>query len=295
MLGIESRIEGVLSTVNELRSHQQDQEHQAIIDWLTPVNYAPQQNDFIAQRQEGTGEWLLESNEFQQWLTQSNQTLFCPGMPGAGKTIITSIVVHYLYGLFGSDPTVGIAYLYCNFRQQHEQRPTDLILNVLKQFIQGQFSIPEIVQNLYSHHKPKQTRPPPDEFLSVLHHVTASYKRAFIIIDALDECQVSHGGREIFLREILSLQVKAKVNLFVTSRFIEEIQAKFDKSIKLEIYANNKDVKKYLDKKLQDFPSLVLKDHSLQVEIKSKIAKAVNGMHVLHSILKELTKLANLK
>jgi Cdc6-like AAA superfamily ATPase len=295
LLGIESRIKGVSNTVNELRSHQQDQEYQAIIDWLTPVNYAPQQNDCITQWQEGTGEWLLKSNEFQQWLTQSNQTLFCPGMPGAGKTIITSIVVHYLYSIFGHDPAIGIAYLYCNFRQQDEQRPTDLILNLLKQFIQGQPSIPEIVQNLYSHHKPKQTRPSPGEFLSVLHHVTASYKKAFIIIDALDECQVSHGGCEIFLREILSLQAKAKMNIFVTSRFIEEVQAKFDKSIKLKIYANDTDVQKYLDNRLQNFPSSVVKDHSLQAEIKSKIAKAVDGMYVLYSILRELTKLANLK
>jgi hypothetical protein len=152
-----------------------------------------------------------------------------------------------------------------------------------------------IVQNLYNHHKLKQTCPSLDEFLSALHHVTASYKRTFIIVDVLDECQVSYEGREIFLREIFSLQAKARVNVFVTSRFIEDIQAKFDKSIKLEICANDTDVQKYLDERLQNSPSLVLKDHSLQAEIKTKIAKAVNGMYVLNSILRELTNLANLK
>jgi hypothetical protein len=248
------------------------------------VNYAPQQNDLIAQQQQqqqqGTGEWLLKSNEFQLWLTQSNQTLFCPGIPGAGKTIITSITIHHLHNIFGNDPAIGIAYLYCSYQQQHEQKPADLIANLLKQFIQGQLSLPEIVQNLYSRHKPKQTRPSLGELLSALHHITASYTRTFIIIDALDECQVSYGGYEIFLREIFSLQVKARVNIFATSRFIQEIEAKSDQSIRLEIRANNTDVQKYLDERLQNFPSWVLKDHSLQAEIKSKITKAVDGMYV---------------
>jgi hypothetical protein len=33
-----------------------DRKQQAILDWLTSVDYSTQQNDFIARRQEGTGE-----------------------------------------------------------------------------------------------------------------------------------------------------------------------------------------------------------------------------------------------
>jgi hypothetical protein len=205
MSEVRKTTQDINSTVKELRQREDNQEGQAIIDWLTPVNYALQQSDLIAQRQEGTGEWLLQSTQFQQWLAQSNQTLFCPGIPGAGKTILTSLVVCYLHNKFGNDPTIGIAYLYCNFRQQHEQKSTNLIVSLLKQLVQEQPSIPEIIKKLYNLHKPKQTRPLPNEFLSALHHVTASYSRTFFIIDALDECQVSHEGRDMFLREIFNL------------------------------------------------------------------------------------------
>jgi hypothetical protein len=75
---------------------QHNQEHQAILDWLTSIDYSSQQSDFIGRRQAGTGEWLLKSNEFQGWVNQNKQTLFCPGIPGAGKTIATSIVVNHL-------------------------------------------------------------------------------------------------------------------------------------------------------------------------------------------------------
>jgi len=40
------------ATVKELSQHQ---ECQAIINWLTPVNYALQQSDFYCQRQDELG------------------------------------------------------------------------------------------------------------------------------------------------------------------------------------------------------------------------------------------------
>jgi hypothetical protein len=92
-------------------------ERQAILDWLTPIDYAAQQHDFISRRQAGSGQWLLESEEFQAWLNTDNQTLFCPGIPGAGKIILISIVVEELTTRFSNDPTIGIAYIYCNFRR----------------------------------------------------------------------------------------------------------------------------------------------------------------------------------
>lgn len=113
--------------------HQQTQEHNDILDWLTPVNYGPQQSDFLGRRQPGTGEWLLDTPEFRTWRDTSGQTLFCPGIPGAGKTTLTSTVADYLVTMFRDDNTVGIAYFYCNFRRQDEQTAKDLLALLLKQ------------------------------------------------------------------------------------------------------------------------------------------------------------------
>jgi hypothetical protein len=137
------------------------------------------------------------------------------------------------------------------------------------------------VNNLYCHHTPRGTRPSPDEILSALHYVAAFYSRTFIVIDALDECQVSHEGRGKFLQDIFNFQAKIGVNVFATSRFIQEIENKFDKSIRLEIHASDADVRKYLDRKLQNFQSFVLKNPSFQAEIISKVAEAADGMYVL--------------
>ncbi|KAF2183740.1 hypothetical protein K469DRAFT_582127, partial [Zopfia rhizophila CBS 207.26] len=166
---------------------------QAILNWLTLLDYACQQNDFISRRQKETGQWLLDSKGFKEWLRETKQTLFCRGMPETGKTIITSIVINYLHTIFRNDPTVAVAYLYCNFRQQHEQKPTDLLLSLLKQLIQKQPYITNSLKDLYNLHKEKGTRPSLNEMSKVLPSVLLLHSRTFIIVDALDECQVSSG------------------------------------------------------------------------------------------------------
>ncbi|CAD0018639.1 unnamed protein product [Aureobasidium pullulans] len=67
-----------------------------ILNWLTPMDYALQHNDFAGRREPGTGQWLLDSSEFQTWLAVAGRMLYCPGMPGAGKTMLTSILQHGL-------------------------------------------------------------------------------------------------------------------------------------------------------------------------------------------------------
>ncbi len=39
------------------------EEKTAILNWLTPIDYFPQQSDLIRQRQPGTGQWILDSPE----------------------------------------------------------------------------------------------------------------------------------------------------------------------------------------------------------------------------------------
>jgi hypothetical protein len=98
-----------------LVQNQEDQSRQTILHWITPIDYAPQQSDFISRRQAGTGQWLLDSAEFMAWLQTGKQILFCPGIPGSGKTILTSIVVDELITRFETSGNIGIAYLYCNY------------------------------------------------------------------------------------------------------------------------------------------------------------------------------------
>jgi Cdc6-like AAA superfamily ATPase len=272
--------------VDRLHDRQDDresaEERKAILDWLTPIDYAPQHSDFIKRRQAGTGQWLLESKEYLAWLDKDQSTLFCPGIPGTGKTIITAIVIDHLQEKFRDDQNIGIAYIYYNFRRQHEQKAEDLLLNLLKQLSHRQSTFPPSVKDLYARHQRNRTRPSFDEISKTLHSVCTAYSRVFIAVDALDECEVS--GRNEMLTEIFALQAECGANIFATSRFIPEITTKFSQSMSVEIRASDEDVKKYLEGHIGQLPSFVERNRQLQEEIKTKISEAVDGMYVFKSI-----------
>jgi hypothetical protein len=267
--------------VIKLVRHQEDQGHQTISNWITPIDYAPQQNDFIARRQAGTGQWLLDSAEYQTWADTKKQTLFCPGIPGAGKTILASIVIEELSIRFQNDKSVGIAYIFCNFQRQHEQKVEELLASLLKQLTQGRPSLPDNIKSLYVSHQEKRTRPSLNEISRALQSVVTMYSRVFLVIDALDECQVSHNSRKTFLSELFSLQANCETNLFATSRFIPEIAENFRGSPLLEIRASAHDVRRYVDGHIPYLPSFVGRSPDLQEEVRTGIVKAVDGMYVV--------------
>ncbi|KAK0714895.1 hypothetical protein B0H67DRAFT_600680 [Lasiosphaeris hirsuta] len=199
------------------------------LKWLTPINYGPQQSDNLARRQPETGLWLPDSPEFKNW------------------TILTSIVVDKVSTELRNKKTFGIAYLYSNFRQNHEQKAEDLLASLLKQLVQELASLPEAIKILYDGNKNKGTRPSFDELSSALQSVAKEYSRVFVIVDALDECQLSDGCRSRFILEIFSLQANnCGADFFATSRFIPDITTRFSQSTVMAISARDEDVKRYL-------------------------------------------------
>ena len=63
-----------------LEGNQNNQEFEKIADWLSPLNFLTTQVDVHSKRQEGTGQWLLESQVFKDWLCGTQETLWCPGI-----------------------------------------------------------------------------------------------------------------------------------------------------------------------------------------------------------------------
>ena len=263
-----------------MKLRQDDQDRQNILDKIAPFNYGSQQSDYFGRRQPGTGQWLLDSAEYQAWLETKQRTLFCPGIPGAGKTILTSIVVNDLHRRYHMDVRIGVAYLYCNFRRQDEQKLDHFLAGLLRQLAGQCLALPVSVKGLYDRHKTTDTRPSVEEFSSTLHAVVAMYSRVFIIIDALDECQSSDGCRARFLSELFDIQKRHAANILATSRFIPDIEKEFEGSVSLEIRARDDDVRMYLAGHMDRLPSFVRSSLDLQNNIKTTIAKTVNGMYV---------------
>ncbi|KAL6812087.1 ankyrin repeat-containing domain protein [Trichoderma sp. SZMC 28015] len=276
-------LSGVKETVDRLVNVYHDERNIAILDWLISLNYSTQLSDYLRRRQEGTGNWLLSSDQFQMWVKTEKQMLFCPGMPGAGKTVLTSIVVDYLHSWLQTDSKAGIAYFFFDYKRQEEQTIEALLAVFLRQLTACQTSLPDAVHKLYKQHntQAKQTRPSAEELTQVLKSVIGLYSRVFIIIDALDECNSPNGTRSRVLSGIFKLRNETGANFFITSRFNTEISSAFSSIPQLKIRASNEDVQRYLIGNMGHLPKFVQNDPSLQEEIIDSILQAVQGMFLL--------------
>ncbi|KAK2591885.1 hypothetical protein QQS21_010409 [Conoideocrella luteorostrata] len=156
-----------------------------------------QHRDNLDKRHLGTGQWLLSSNEYQNWLQTSQQILFYRGIPGVGETILTAIVIKHRTKKFERDPTVGISYAYCSYHRREEQNEEHLLLSLLRQLSETRTSLPTGVRKLYNDAKDKRNRPSMSEIISTLRDVTPLYERAFIVVDGIDECQEAKGCRKV--------------------------------------------------------------------------------------------------
>ena len=55
-------------------------EEKGVIDWLCPLEFFSKHNDALSRRQEGTGQWLLESPELRSWINTAGKVIWCPGI-----------------------------------------------------------------------------------------------------------------------------------------------------------------------------------------------------------------------
>jgi hypothetical protein len=58
---------------------QLDKELRVVLDWLSPLNFKVSQSAFLGKRENGTGKWLLESQEYKAWRDGTGELLWCRG------------------------------------------------------------------------------------------------------------------------------------------------------------------------------------------------------------------------
>jgi Cdc6-like AAA superfamily ATPase len=211
------------------------------------------------------------------WLRQPKATLFCPGIPGAGKTIIAAIVIEHLKTLQSS--SVGVAYVYCNYKAQQEQDSTSLLAAILKQLVQAQPSLVELVEQLLQQHVNRGTKPSSDEMFEALRSVLAIYSTVHVVIDALDECRDHDGTRRQFLSNLRTLQAETDLSLMTTSRFIPDIVDEFSRAIMIEVRASDEDVKQFVAGQIYRLPNCIRRESALQELVQNKIVEAAEGMY----------------
>lgn len=99
-------------------------------NWLSPLSFAEKQKDVYANAQSGTGQWFLQSQQYKQWLLGKHEVLWCHGIAGSGKTVLASMVIENLRQVYKGSGEVGIACVYCEYKQKKIQTPENLLASI---------------------------------------------------------------------------------------------------------------------------------------------------------------------
>lgn len=272
-----STIEAGVSRLNVIH---RDENFVHVTFWISSIDIAAQHNDIITRRHRDTGRWFLASHEYLNWLESENGTLFCPGLPGGGKTMIAATVVEDLWSKFDTDPSVAIAFIYLNYKRKLEQTLEGCLASLLKQFVQRLNEVPNSIQKLYDTHKIRATtKLTADELVTLLRSIMGRFSQVYLVVDALDEYSDYMGSATSLLRELSRLQTGSCVATLATSRpNIPGIKAFFDGKTRLEISANEEDVKLVIRHAMPGMPTCISNSEDLQELIVDEITKAVKGM-----------------
>ncbi|KFY52229.1 hypothetical protein V496_08591 [Pseudogymnoascus sp. VKM F-4515 (FW-2607)] len=280
--------------IDKIQLGQDREQNGRLLKWISSTDFPSQLSDIISTRQEGTGQWFLESTEFNNWLSKGEKTLFCPGIPGAGKTMVSAIAIDHLYKTI-HDHSIGVAYVFCNYKVQKEQNTLSLLSAILKQLVQAQPAGAGAANALYELHSARGTRASADEILNTLKLTLKHFSTAYIVVDALDECSDEYNTPLRLLEKLRDLQNTMGIRLMVTSRLIPDIVGEFRSAPKLEVRASPQDVTKFVKGQIPRLNKCVQRDNELQLEIEEQLVKAVDGMFLLarlhvDSLLDKTTK-----
>ncbi|KAF7337813.1 Ankyrin repeat domain containing protein [Mycena venus] len=261
------------------RADHDSSERNKIMEWYSPLNFFQRQADILSTRQPGTGEWFLENELIREWKSGTGKRVWCRGIPGAGKTVLASIMADDLRtNLDSSNP--GVAVIYLNHKESDAQSPSSLLAAVWRQLVFRK-SISSTMHQLYEMHREQQTRPSLDETFSVLCSTVSELSSVFIVVDALDEYPEEQ--RDTFLHCLLTLG--PTVNLMLTSRPHINVEGVIPNDLGiLEVRANEDDIRQYINAQIAK--SSRLKAHTknrpgLRGEIERIITSRCDGMFLL--------------
>jgi hypothetical protein len=155
-----------------------------------------------------------------------------------------------------------------------------LLATILKQLCQQQPLMPDVVKALHTKHQRLESKPQIEELLATLEVVLSQFLRVYFVIDALDEWQNMASDRSLMLRELLGLQNRSGLNLFATSRPIDDVKEYFYGFPSIEISASRSDIALYIHDHQHVLPGFVGKTPGLLENIKDTLSKSSQGINL---------------
>lgn len=173
---------------------------------------------------------------------------------------------------------VLIAYVYCDYKDQAMQTASNLIACLARQLVGWPKRLPLQLERLHKELEPQRRRPSLEELQNLLVTLCNERPRTFIVVDALDECEVMRQRRH-FLPLLKSLPY-GSTRLFVTSRpNNEDIRRVFVTAPQIQIAAPESEIQRFVSQKMKEREEFIDRvTPVLRDDIVSTISARASGM-----------------
>lgn len=194
-----------------------------IMKWLAAPDPSANLNKAIKARHKGSGKRLLESEAYISWKSGQNSFLWLYGIPGCGKTILTSTIIEDLQNNQGSSQT--LLYFYFDFTDSRKQSFENTIRCLVSQMYYQNENAQKHLDTLYLACRGGTDEPRCDSLQKTFSNMSDEIGEIWIVLDALDEC-TSRTELLSWLRDLAqNSQPQTNIHLLVTSRSEEDIKS----------------------------------------------------------------------
>jgi hypothetical protein len=229
---------------------------------------------------------LLQSEKLKKWREGAASRLWLHGIPGCGKTILSSTIIEHLQQHCDDDSGKVTVYFYFDFNDAQKQNPELMLRSLLFQLLQRSVIIPKCVDALFWSCGSGQQQPSLHVLLEVAPQVMRQFTHVYIVLDALDECTQRFELMEM-LETVAGWQLDI-VHLLMTSRKQRDIEmslktyVKEDDTVGLQGDVVDEDILRYVQQRLQDDKGLAKwnKDADIRQEIETALMCGARGMFV---------------
>ncbi|KAM7208193.1 hypothetical protein V8F20_001473 [Naviculisporaceae sp. PSN 640] len=252
-----------------------DAEKREFCQWYQQTNPSSLHNRAWGLFEQGTCEWIHRVPEWEDWLQKKHRCLWVHGIPGAGKTILASYMVHQLESYCESQANSVALYSYCYFANiQNEAAP--LLRWIITKLCRHTNSVPASAYQTFK----KGRDPNLSELLTALAEILEPMQTVYIVVDALDESK----PRDELLKVIRDLVTDArfdKAQVVATSREyidIERVLEDISAGVSMSNPWVNHDIALCVRSVLQNGPSFKRWPTQLLDEVENTLAARAKGM-----------------
>jgi len=259
--------------------------HDAIQRWLSPSDPSTNYNEALKLRHAGSGQWLLRDSRYTQWKEKSSSFLWLNGIPGCGKTVLSSTVLKELE----EDPnTKTVLYFYFSFTDVHKQSREDAIRTLASQLYNlGAPGVQGTLDACFISHKNGQQQPSFDSLRIPFQNMMQQAGETWFVLDALDECPDKDQQRRHLLEWIQEIAESGDIHLLVTSRPEPDIKSAIeewaspDNIIALQSNLVQGDISSYIKWEVKNGKRLErwCDQKNVQQEIQDTLTQKANGMY----------------